>query len=101
MLAHNVFFTLLDSSPAAIESLLGACRKYLTPHEGIAFFACGTLSDLDRPVNVRDFHVGLHIIFESREAHDAYQKAPLHKKLVEEHQASWAEVRVFDTDCPS
>jgi hypothetical protein len=98
MLVHNVFFSLKDNSPAAQAKLIAACNKYLTPHPGIAFFACGPIAEeLKREVNDRDFSVGLHIAFENQAAHDRYQDAPLHNQFIEENQANWAKVRVFDS----
>jgi hypothetical protein len=97
-LVHNVFFTLQDASDAAKAKMLQACRKYLTGHPGTVYFACGTLAkDLARPVNDRDFDIGLHIIFESQAAHDAYQVAPRHEQFIEENKANWKKVRVFDS----
>jgi hypothetical protein len=98
MLAHNVFFSLNDASEPAKTKLLEACKSYLTPHEGILFFACGTLAaDLNRSVNDRDFDVALHITFRTREDHDRYQDAPLHRRFVEENKGNWKKVRVFDS----
>jgi Stress responsive A/B Barrel Domain len=98
MLAHNVFFSLNDPSEPAKQTLLDACKRYLASHEGILFFACGTLaSDLNRPVNDRDFDVALHITFRSKEDHDRYQDAPLHHRFVSENKANWKKVRVFDS----
>ena len=98
MLAHNVFFSLNEASEPAKQKLIEACKKYLTPHEGIMFFACGTLaSDLNRPVNDRDFDVALHIAFRTREDHDRYQDAPLHHRFVDENRENWRRVRVFDS----
>jgi hypothetical protein len=98
MLAHNVYFTLKDRSEAARRKLLEACRTYLTGHPGTLFFACGTPEEgLARPVNDRDFDVALHVIFDSRAAHDAYQEAPQHVRFVEENRDNWAKVRVFDS----
>ncbi len=97
-LAHNVFFTLNDRTVAAKANLVQSCKKYLTAHPGTVYFACGTLvEDLTRPVNDRDFDVGLHIIFESRAAHDAYQIAPRHEQFIEENKPTWKKVRVFDS----
>lgn len=98
MLVHNVYFSLKNPSPAASAKLVAACEKYLSKHPGTVFFAAGTVSDLDRPVNDRDFDVGLHIVFDSRAAHDTYQDAPLHLQFIEENKGDWAKVRVFDTD---
>src|SRR5688572_13031388 len=62
LLVHNVYFALNDNSPANVQKLLADCKKYLTDHPGTVFFAAGTVSDLDRSVNDRDFDVGLHVI---------------------------------------
>jgi hypothetical protein len=97
-LAHNVYFTLHESTEAARAKLVQACKKYLTGHPGTLFFACGTLAkDLARPVNDRDFDVGLHIIFDTHAAHDAYQVAPRHEQFIEENKTTWKKVRVFDS----
>jgi hypothetical protein len=97
-LAHDVFFSLNDASPAARAELIAACRKYLTGYEGTLFFSVGVVAaDLDRPVNDRDFDVALHITFASRAAHDAYQEHPRHKQFIAEQQENWKKVRVFDS----
>lgn len=99
MLAHMVYFTLREPTPQAIERQIAACRKYLTDHPGTVYFGVGTRTpDLQREVNDLEFHVGLHVIFESRAAHDTYQKHPRHLKFIEENKPHWARVRVFDAD---
>jgi hypothetical protein len=99
MLAHSVFFSLNDRSDAAVRKMLDACRNYLSSHPGTLFFACGTPNEeLTRPVNDRDFDVALHIVFESIEAHDAYQDAPLHHQFISENKPNWKQVRVFDVN---
>ena len=97
MLGHMVYFTLKDKSPAAVEKMVEACKKYLTGHAGTVFFAAGTLvPDLARPVNQLDFDVALQVVFDSREAHDAYQVHPRHLQFIEENKPGWERVRVFD-----
>jgi hypothetical protein len=97
-LAHNVFFKLKDASPAKVQALVDACKKYLNVQPGIVFFAAGTLcAELDRDVNDRDWHVGLHLVFIDKAAHDAYQDDATHVKFIEENKANWAAVRVFDS----
>jgi hypothetical protein len=99
MLGHMVYFTLKDKSPAAIENMVAACKKYLTGHPGTVFFAAGTLiPDLARPVNQLDFDVALQVVFDSRASHDAYQVNPRHVQFIEENKAGWERVRVFDAD---
>lgn len=98
MLAHNVYFSLHDNSPAARAKLVEACKKYLSGHPGTVFFAVGTLAEeLDRDVNDRDFDVGLHLIFQNMKAHDDYQQAPRHNQFIAENEAGWKKVRVFDS----
>ncbi|MBI3864936.1 MAG: Dabb family protein, partial [Planctomycetia bacterium] len=76
---HNVFFTLFDGSPAARQKLVDDCRKYLSGHPGEVYFSAGVLCDsLARPVNDREFDVGLHVVFRSMAEHDAYQQDPRH-----------------------
>ena len=98
MLAHNVYFSLKDNSPAARKKLVDACKQYLAKHPGTVFFAAGVLADeLKREVNDRDFDVGLHIVFDSQASHDKYQDAALHKQFIEENKENWKKVRVFDS----
>ena len=98
LLAHNVFFSLHDRSPAARDRLIQACLKYLAAHPGIVFFGCGELAaELKREVNDHNFDVGLHIVFTDMAAHDAYQTTPDHLRFIEENKATWKQVRVFDS----
>lgn len=98
MLAHNVYFTLNDSSVEAIDRLVRACHQYLKDHPGVVFFAAGTLvEELDREVNDREFHVALHVVFTDKDAHDRYQEAEDHKTFIAEHKSNWKQVRVFDS----
>ncbi len=100
LLAHMVYFRLHDNTPSARQALIEACHRYLSDHPGTSFFAVGTLSDLARDVNDRDWDVGLHVVFKNRAAHDAYQVAPRHEQFIRENKSNWKKVRVFDADCP-
>jgi hypothetical protein len=98
MIVHDVFFELKDNSPAAKKKLVDACKKYLKKHDGVVYFAAGTVHDeLKREVNQRDWDVGLHVVFKDKAAHDKYQDAPAHKTFIEENKDNWKKVRVFDT----
>ena len=97
-LSHNVYFTLKDKSPEAAGKLMAACRTYLKGHPGEVFFEVGTIAaDLTRDVNDRDFQVALHLVFRSKADHDRYQADARHKRFVQENEASWEKVRVFDS----
>jgi hypothetical protein len=99
MLVHNVYFTLHDGSLEACQKLVESCRKHLTGHPGVMYSSAGVLSDsLARPVNDREFDVGLHVVFRSMADHDAYQKHPRHLQFIEENKPTWRMVRVFDAE---
>jgi hypothetical protein len=98
MLAHNVYFTLNNKSPAQKEQLVKECQAYLKDHPGIVFFAAGVLAeDLRRPVNDLEFDVALHVVFRTKQAQDDYQQAPQHLEFIERNRANWKQVRVFDS----
>lgn len=95
-LAHMVYFTLNDASET--DTLVEGCMKYLTNHPGLVYFSVGKRAEeFDRPVNDQQFHVALHAVFESKEAHDAYQTSPRHLEFIERCKALWKQVRVFDS----
>lgn len=97
-LAHNVFFKLKDPAPANVAALVAACHKYLNVQPGIVFFAAGPIcKELDRPVNDRDWDVGLHLVFDTKASHDAYQDDATHNQFIAENKPTWAGVRVFDS----
>ncbi|MBN2474565.1 MAG: Dabb family protein [Pirellulales bacterium] len=98
MIAHDVYFTLKQDSDDAKEKLVAGCRKYLSDHPGVVWFAAGVLvGEHQREVNDRDFHVALHIVFKDKASHDRYQKADRHHRFIEEFQENWKTVRVFDS----
>lgn len=98
MHAHNVYFSLNNKSDQAVKSFIDDSKLFLAVIPGIKSFACGVLeAGLERAVNDRDFDVSLHVLFESREAHDAYQIAVSHNEFVARQSENWAVVRVFDT----
>jgi Stress responsive A/B Barrel Domain len=84
--------------PQARAKLTAACHEYLSGHDGVLYFSVGTIADaLHREVNVRDFDVALHVIFENLAAHDRYQVHPRHLLFIEENRSTWKQVRVFDS----
>jgi len=95
---HMVFFELKEGTKEAKEKLVAACNEHLSGHEGTLYFSAGTIAeDLRRDVNDLDFHVALHLVFESKQAHDRYQDHPRHKKFIDESKDGWKRVRVFDS----
>jgi hypothetical protein len=99
-LAHMVFFALKDHSKESRDQLLASCEKYLSNHEGTAYFSVGAIAedkDIQEPVSVKDFDVALHLVFENKHAKAKYLESERHKKFVDENRQSFAGVRVFDS----
>ena len=95
-LVHDVFFTLQDSSPEACDALATACLA-LAEIPGVVHLTAGVRdASQQRNVNRADYHVGLHVEFDSAEAYDAYGPHPVHQALVETHKGNFAAVEVFD-----
>jgi len=98
LLSHDVYFTLKDDSANAKEALVAGCKKYLSKHPGMVWFAAGAIvEEHQREVNDRDFDVALHIVFKDKASHDKYQNADAHHKFIEEFKENWESVRVFDS----
>ncbi len=101
MLAHNVYFSLNDNSPAAVKAMVDDCHLYLAKLPGVIFYAAGTLSDVDRPVSDRNFDIGLHVVFNDRASLDVYSSHPKHLEFIAKHKPNWKNIRVFDSDVES
>lgn len=97
MLQHSVYFELTDPTEENVRAFLAAAGEYLPKAEGVESISIGTLSSLERTVNDRDWHVCIHVGFRDRAAHDAYQVDEQHARFLEETQAGWGRVRVFDS----
>ena len=96
--AHMVFFTLADASEEAVATLVDACNKYLTDHEGTVYYSAGVRgSEFTREVNNQSYHVGLHVVFADKAAHDQYQSHQRHLQFIAENKDNWAKVDIFDT----
>ena len=97
-LAHSVFFTLKDTSDAAVEALVDDCYSYLKDHPGVIYFSAGRIvAEHNRDVNVTDFQAGFTVVFTNKSYHDLYQDAEQHKIFLDRNKANWELVRVFDT----
>lgn len=97
VLAHDLFFQLKDNSPEAREKLIEACKKYLSQHPGLIYFAVGTPSDIKGLFNVTDYDVALHMAFEDKAALSAYAKTSEHQQFIAEMTANMKGLRIFDS----
>jgi hypothetical protein len=97
-LFHTVFFELKDSSESSISAFVEDSYSFLQDEPGIITIQVGRLVDEHaREVNDLDFHVSLHILFESKQHHDDYQISDRHNAFVSKYEKGWKKVRVFDS----
>lgn len=97
-LAHMVFFSLKDRSDAACERFVQSCHRFLAGHKGVTYFSVGVIAkDIEESVNVRDFDVALHLVFQDKAAADVYQESDRHQQFIEANRDQFEKVRVFDS----
>lgn len=102
IIVHNVYFSLKDKSPVVRDAVIDDCRRRLSGHAGMLFFAAGPLAeDIDKPQNDRDWDIGLHMVFADKDAHDRYQSDPVHRQFIADNRDKFAKVRIFDTRTPT
>jgi len=97
-LFHSIYFSLVDKSAANVAKLTDICAKCLAPHPGIQLYCSGGLTDIDRPgVSVRNFDVGVDIIYESKKAYDDYLKSKLHDEFFPATKGMIDHTYIFDS----
>jgi hypothetical protein len=99
LLSHSVYFSLHDATPDAKQKLVDSCKKHLSQHAGVVFFAAGTLCDeIKGGFNDRDFDVVLLMVFTDHEALRDYARSESHQKFIAENGSTFKKVRIFDAD---
>jgi len=51
-----------------------------------------------RPIIDKSYSVALTVICKSVEAHNAYQKDPIHLAFIERHKDQWKRVQIYDAE---
>lgn len=96
-LFHSIYFSLKDTSAANIKRFTEICLKYLSPHPGIQEFTIGGLTDIKRDVSVRNFDVGVDIVYESKKAYDDYLNSQGHKDFFPATEGMITNTYIFDS----
>ena len=97
VVAHMVFFTLKESNAENRKKLIDAAKEYLGGHPGEIYFSVGEMANMKEPVSQVDFDVAVHILFESKAAHDQYLTSARHHKFSAVARPLDKKVRVFDS----
>jgi hypothetical protein len=96
-LFHSLYFSLTNKSKASIKKFTDICVKYLSPHPGIQLFTTGGLTDIKRDVSVRNFDVGVDIVYESKKAYDNYLKSKGHDAFFPATKGMIKDTYIFDS----
>jgi hypothetical protein len=83
MFSHVVIFWTDAAIQDAPDRLLAGIQQYLKPIPGAIFFHTGKMAGSHRPVVDQTYQVALNVVFESKQAQDAYQIHPLHLEFLE------------------
>lgn len=97
-LFHSLYFSLVDKSAGNIDKFTDICKKYLSKHPGIQQFTTGGLTDIKRDVSVRNFDVGVNIIYESKKAYDDYLHSPGHDAFFPATKGMIDHTYIFDSN---
>jgi len=99
MLVHSVYFWLRpDLTPAERARFRAEVGKLAAVKTIEAIYVGAPASVPERGVTDRTFEVALTILFRDAAAHDAYQVDPVHLAFVAGNQASWTQVKVYDSE---
>jgi hypothetical protein len=83
MFSHVVIFWTDPAVADAPDKLLEGMNHYLKTIPGSLSFHAGKMAKSHRPVVDQTYQVALNLVFESKEAQDAYQVHPRHLEFVE------------------
>ncbi|MGB3800951.1 MAG: Dabb family protein [Lewinella sp.] len=96
-MAHTVYFWLQDSlTQADRQSFEEGVRSLEQSPTVRRLFLGAPASTPSRGVVDNSFDYTLVLWFDDVAGHDAYQVSPTHLKFVEDHEAKFKEVRIFD-----
>ncbi len=100
MLVHSVFFYLrADLTPAQREEFLKEGLESLLPIGSVSRAYIGRPAAIPpRPVVDASYDFALTALFETIEAHNAYQVDPVHVAFVNRFKTYWTQVRIYDAE---
>ncbi|MCA9300604.1 MAG: Dabb family protein [Phycisphaerales bacterium] len=94
-ITHVVLASLED--PSEVPALLEDCEAMLSGIDVVHGFACGAPIDVGRGDRVvKDYDVGLHMVFETAEDYEAYVVHPRHVEILERWGPKFTALRIYD-----
>jgi hypothetical protein len=94
---HTVIFFLKKDAPAnEADSVIGDTQKLLAKIPSVREIRAGRPAEKTSPVAVKDYQVGLLVLFDDVDGLHAYSDHPLHKEFVANHEKHFEKVAVYD-----
>src|SRR4051812_30096581 len=97
MFTHHVFFWLKEDLNTADRQKFVRGVTSLLSIQHLKSGDIGQPASTDRPVIDRSYSYSLLLVFNNKEAHDAYQVDPIHLKFVEDCSSLWKKVLIYDS----
>ena len=95
---HSVFFWLYDSTDASGHAAFRAGLDHLTTEPHIRAKVIGTPAGTRRDVVESGYDYAIHLTFDDREGHDAYQVSPEHQVFLDSCLGMVDRVQVYDVE---
>ena len=97
MFVHTVYFWLNAGTPDdARRQLINDCRELLGKIPTVRHLWSGPPAMTPRDVVDNSYDVGLSVILDDAEGHDAYQTHPKHQEFIARNKPHWKRVQVYD-----
>jgi uncharacterized membrane protein len=95
---HTVIFYLKKDAPAGeIDAVITDAHKMLAKIPSVRELKCGRPAEKTTPgFGVKDYQVGLLVLFDNDAGLKAYDEHPLHKEYVQKHLPHIEKVVVYD-----
>jgi hypothetical protein len=97
MFVHTVYFWLQPNTPAETrQAMVNDCEMLLSRIEGVRNVWAGVPANTPREVVDNSYDVGLCVVLDDKDAHDAYQVAEPHKEFIGKYKPHWQRVQIYD-----
>jgi hypothetical protein len=97
MFVHTVFFWMTPgASDADRRKLAAECIEYLGKCPTVRQLWAGPPAQTPREVVDNSYDVGLTVVMDDKEGHDAYQVDPLHLEFIKRNKHTWQRVQIYD-----
>lgn len=99
MFIHTVYFWFNDGVSDEVQKRMTAdCIELMSKIPTVRHVWSGKPAMTPRDVVDNTYDVGLCVVLDNAEGHDAYQAHPLHKEFLSRYKQHWKRIQVYDFD---